>query len=232
MEECIHLSELAGFIVPQVFTRADLAVVYAGLGAIGRGLETANLALTMAQTQFPLVRVYVLAVLAHIHVLNGNLLEAESAINQGKDDPNREAVPTFFVPVRLSESELALRQGDNERALTVADDLLGDLHQFGMRVYLPQVLYLQGQALLGLGQADAARNLWLKALTEAQAIGSRRMLWQILAALSQLETDPAEVECLRRQAREIVEYIANHIGTPELRASFLGLPQVKAVRSA
>jgi hypothetical protein len=101
-----------------------------------------------------------------------------------------------------------------------------------MRVYIPQVLYLQGQALLGLGQDDAARNLWLKALTEAEAIGSRRMLWQILVALSQLETDPTEVECLRRQAWQIVEYIANHIGTPELRASFLNLPQVKAALSA
>jgi len=36
------------------------------------------------------------------------------------------------------------------------------------------------------------------------------MLWQILFALSRLETDPTEVERMRQQAREIAKYIADH----------------------
>jgi hypothetical protein len=55
------------------------------------------------------------------------------------------------------------------------------------------------------------------------------MLWQILFALSRLEPDPAEAERMRKLAQEIVEYIAGNVGDTELRASFLGLPEVKAV---
>ena len=43
MEDAIGLSELAGFTVPQVVTRADLAAVYADLGAIERSLEPKGL---------------------------------------------------------------------------------------------------------------------------------------------------------------------------------------------
>ena len=39
----------------------------------------------------------------------------------------------------------------------------------------------------------------------------------------------AEADALRNQAKEIVEYIADHAGTSELRASFLDLLQVRKV---
>jgi tetratricopeptide (TPR) repeat protein len=50
MEDSLRLSELAGFMVAQAGTRADLAAVYGDLGAIELGLETARLALTVAET--------------------------------------------------------------------------------------------------------------------------------------------------------------------------------------
>jgi hypothetical protein len=81
---------------------------------------------------------------------------------------------------------------------------------------------------MGLGQLEAARKTLLEARAAAEAIGSRRMLWQILFALSQLEMDPTEAKVLREQAREIINYIADH--TPlDLRTSFLGLPEVRMV---
>jgi hypothetical protein len=52
------------------------------------------------------------------------------------------------------------------------------------------------------------------------------MLWQTLFSLSRLEDDPLEVQRLRQQAQEIVEYITNHTGDPELRASFLNRSEV------
>jgi hypothetical protein len=55
------------------------------------------------------------------------------------------------------------------------------------------------------------------------------MLWQILLALSRIETDPGEATRLRQQVQEIVESIANNIGDSELRASFLNLAEVQEV---
>ena len=68
-----------------------------------------------------------------------------------------------------------------------------------------------------------------EARAEAEAIGSRRGLWPILYALSQLEDDPAEAARLHKAAREILEYIADHIDQVDLRASFLGLPDAQTV---
>jgi hypothetical protein len=55
------------------------------------------------------------------------------------------------------------------------------------------------------------------------------MLWQILAILTTIEPNPIKAERLRQQAQEMIEYIAAHTPTPELRASFLALPDVAAV---
>jgi hypothetical protein len=119
--------------------------------------------------------------------------------------------------------------GEYERALAVADELLADLRHYGMRSEIPETLYLLSQALLGLDQADAARNRLQEATVEAESIGSQRMMWQILAALSRLEPDPAEADRLRQQASAIIDFIAGHIPTPDLRTSFLSLPDVQAV---
>ena len=228
MEETIRQSELAGFLIPQAFTRIDLAMVYAGLGMIERGMEIAHLALKVAEIQVSFVRAYVLSRLAHLHLLQDNLAEAEAVVNQAKPDLVQETNLYFSWVANLTESELALKQGDNERAIALTDTMLVTLRQLSIRGLIPNALYLQAQAFIALGQNDEARNHLLEALTEANAIGSRWMLWQILFALSQLEADPAEVEQLRQQTREIIQSIADN-APPDLRDSFLALSQVKVV---
>jgi hypothetical protein len=57
------------------------------------------------------------------------------------------------------------------------------------------------------------------------------MLWQILGAMSRIQAErgnPAEARALRAQAREILEFIADHT-PPDLRASFLNQPDARAV---
>ena len=80
-----------------------------------------------------------------------------------------------------------------------------------------------------MGQLQAARKTLLEARSAAENIGLRRMLWSILFALSRIEDDPIEAKRFYRQAQEIVKYVANHIGDPELQASFLDLVEVQEV---
>ena len=228
MEECIRLSQVSGFISPQNLVRADLAEVYGELGAVERGLETARLALSFADARVPFFRVYTLFVLAHLHLLQGRLAEAETLVDRMKQDPYKDAWGVFSVMILQAEAELALARGRHEQARVLAEAAMLTAGRFGMRAYLLQALYLQGRACFNSGQPNPARECWLAARAEAEAIGSRRMLWQILVALSRLEPDPTAAERLRRQAREIVEYIANHT-PPDLRTSFLALPAVRAV---
>jgi hypothetical protein len=98
-----------------------------------------------------------------------------------------------------------------------------------MGYFKPEALFLGGQAYEALGQSDLAQEQILKARAAAEAIGSRRLLWQILFGLSQLEDDPAVAQQLHQQAREIIGSISERIDRPELRESFLNQPQVQAV---
>jgi tetratricopeptide (TPR) repeat protein len=229
MEESIRLSELANFVVPQAHTRAELAAVFGDLGAVTLGLETAQHALSISETQMPVLRAHTLGIIAHLQLLDGNVTEAEAAIDAGKQEPSKDTWPAYFVPVPLADGELALKQGDYQRAMAVTDALLSSLREFGMRSQIPYVLYLQGQALLGLGETETARQRWSESRSEAEAIGSRRTIWRALLALSQLEADPAEAERLRREARQVIDYIAEHIEQADLRRSFLNRSDLRAV---
>jgi hypothetical protein len=153
--------------------------------------------------------------------------DAEVAVRAAQNTPTQEVWPGHFVPVPLADGELALKQGDYERAMKVTDELLSHLREFGMRSQFPYVLYMQGQALLGLGQEENARQRFLESRSEAEDVGSRRVQWRVLLALSQIEPDPAEAERLRSKARQVVEYIVNHIDQDDLRNSFLNRPDVR-----
>ena len=224
LEDVVRLGELGGYPLPLTHTRADLALVYGELGLFERGLETARLALE-ADAQFPQFLVHILAVLAHLHLKQGDLARAQALIDQARTE-GYPFLALYFLPV--VEAELALQQQDFKQALQVTESFLKILHQFEIRTYLPATLYFRGQAHLALNQPEAARNCWQEARAIAEEIGSRCWLWQILFALSQLEPDPVQAKQLRQQAHEIIDYFTEH--TPsDFRDSFLGLPEVRAV---
>jgi class 3 adenylate cyclase/predicted ATPase len=227
MRESVRFGELANFVVPQAYTRADLAALYGDLGAVNLGMETARVALSFAERHMPMVRVHCLGVMAKLHILEGNVTDAKVAVRAAQNAPAQGVWPDHFVPVPLADGELALEQGDYERAVRVTGELLSDLRDFGMRSFFPYVLYMQGQALLGLGREQDARQRFLESRSEAEAIGSRRVQWRVLWALSQIEPDPAEAERLCRKARRVVDVIAEHIDQDDLRHSFLSRPDVR-----
>ncbi|MCP4540313.1 MAG: hypothetical protein GY832_24505 [Chloroflexi bacterium] len=133
------------------------------------------------------------------------------------------------IAVIIADAELALKQSDHKRSLAVTDNLLADLRQWGMQSQIPRALYLQGRALLGLGQDKTARKRLLEARTIAEEIGSRRILWQVLTLLAQIAQAHGQDEKARQlwaQAREIVEFMADNISDPELRALFLNAKPV------
>jgi hypothetical protein len=79
---------------------------------------------------------------------------------------------------------------------------------------------------------EEAYEVLTEARAKSEGAGSRRVLWPVLLTLSQAATQrdhPAEAENLRQQARQIIEYIIDHT-PPDLRTSFLALPNVRAVR--
>ncbi len=232
INESLHWSELSGFVVPQISTRVDLANIYAGLGAIDQALEFTQIAITYADPPFSMFKTYALCTLAQIYLLQSNLAEAEKALTQAKNDPNGTIFPTWYMPVGITESTFVLQQGDPTQALQIARTWLAMLDQNGMSIYRLPLLYTQAKAHLALGQITEAKQSLTIAKGIALANDSRRMLWKILALLANIEQQqgqPAKVEVLRNQAQTLINYIADHTGSADLRTSFLALPEVQVV---
>jgi tetratricopeptide (TPR) repeat protein len=166
--------------------------------------------------------------------MNGDLAEAEAAIKAGYATLNPEDFTTHGpVELPLADAELALAKQAFGHAVAVIEALVARLRKVGMRSFLADALHFKGKALLAQGRIEAARAAWMEARAEAEALGSRRVLWPVLAALAEIEAqlgNAAEAAALRRRAREIIQYIADHC-PPDLRASFLNLPDVQAVMS-
>jgi len=235
LKEGLHLSEQAGLSFNLPFARAALGWVYCTLGAFEPGLALCHQAKVEAVDVPPTLRPWPLAMIALIETLNGNLAEAEAMIQESEIGLKLEnlAYPTS-VFVLLAKVQLGLARGDTLQDIAHLDDQVAFLKNAGVRTFLPDALYLKSKALLAQGRAEEAREGLIQARDKAKVIGSQRSLWQILFALSQLEAQlgcTVAAQTLRGQAQAVVEYIADHAGPSELRASFLTLPEVQAVLS-
>jgi hypothetical protein len=234
LERSLELGQQAGFLPVRVAGYVELALVNAVLGNIERGLETCRQASTYLDSSTAWVRPWVLSIQARIQVLARNLSEARALIQESRAAINPE---NFNSPMPqlmgLAEGELAFSEQAYARVVVVTDDLLNRLRQFGIYPGRAEAGWLKGRALMALNRADDAHQTLIEARREAEHQNLRRVLWRILLTLSDIadqRAQPAEAQRLRREAQACAAFIADHC-PPELRESFLNLPDVKRVTS-
>jgi class 3 adenylate cyclase/tetratricopeptide (TPR) repeat protein len=235
MKDCIALAERAGFLAPQAIARADLGSVYGSLGDVERGLELVQLALDVATKQIPMATPWVIGTRAELHLLAGQIDEAEATVT-GTDvdllpEPLRSADTILIALVR---ARIASDRGDHARAIEVVDGALGLLRRVGIRQYASQALLAKGRSLAKLGQRKEAAEVLREARSEAESLECRWVMWEILSELGQImaeEGNAPDAAALRAEAHRIVDRIAKTIGEEELRSSFLARPDVLLVTS-
>jgi tetratricopeptide (TPR) repeat protein len=229
MHAAVRWGEVSGFVVAQTQTRADLADVYGSLGAIDLGLAHAQQAAHMAAASIPVFHAYALAVEAELHRLTHNLSRAAECLAQAERLSQTNPHPLATLRLLQSQAHFALAQGHYAKVLAMADHGLPELRALGFAPFLPEVLYARGLALWKNHHPEAGVAALREARVIAESIGSRRLLWAILSALADIESEsdhPAEAATLRAEARVVIAYIADHC-PPELRASFLNVPDVR-----
>ena len=134
-----------------------------------------------------------------------------------------------------AQGELALAEGDYATAVEVSNDFLASNMANVLHAYAPYLQHLKARALLAQGDAKVAKTVLEEGRAAAEGLGSRWILWEILARLAEVEAelgDQAEATRLRIQAREIVDFIAEHAGSDELRESFLRRQAVQSLMDA
>lgn len=227
MNEGLRLAEQVGFRVAIVSARTNLALTYAGMGDVARGLEFVEPAHAPEGWETSL-----LAVRAQLYVLQGDLERARALVQEARAEMKPELPSPFLVgALYLAEMEIALAERDFVRLLEACDKFLAGVRERGMQFFRVYAEYFKGRALDALGRTEEAEELLERTRAEVEQVSGRRNLWQILALLGEIETrrrNREQAAQLYARAREIIEFIAAH--TPEeYRESYLNLPDVRAV---
>jgi tetratricopeptide (TPR) repeat protein len=236
-DECARLAEQAGFAEGLVQSSFGRSLMYAYLGALPQAFAAAhelqarmNVGVAYSDSAH-LAR----ALMQLLLILAGQAAEAQSALDDFPIAQNQAALQEQFILLHLIVTlclvELALAKGEAEQSLQLAESLIAHFRREGSRLFFPDALWLRGRALAAAGRLDDAQSALDTAQAEAEALGSRRMLWLILAELAALADrrgDPAEALALRRRAAEHIRYIADHAGAAELQESFLQRADVRA----
>jgi tetratricopeptide (TPR) repeat protein len=239
MTAAIRFADQVGVSHVITGTRATLAQLYGWMGAPTEGLALAQEARTRADALLPMFRPWVLAVLAWLQWRSGDLAAVAPMLTEletGYQQLKRQnaIVAHAWSATALALGELMLAQRDAARAIALMDDMLATLRQYHVRPFVADALYLKAKALLMQNRKDEAYALLREARADAESLNARRILWQILMTLHDLEAqrgNGAAAQALRQQARELVRYMADHCPLT-LRASFLQTPEVKAVTDA
>jgi class 3 adenylate cyclase/tetratricopeptide (TPR) repeat protein len=215
-----------------VFRISSLALQLSLCLAVGDLEEAEPLAdqlYAQRDTIIPFFRHEVLSMLIQEKISCGDLEQAQQILEeayQSIDLDNSPIIYTGFLP--LAEIHLMFALQDHERALERVEYLLDVIRRVGFRQILPESLLLQGKVFLSLKQLDQAQVTLKEALIASQEIGERRVRWQILGSLAEVEIrrgNVSQAEEFYSQADKIVSFIADR--SPEnLRATFLAQHKV------
>lgn len=232
MEECIDLGDRAGFVVPSVWVRSNLALLYGKLGGIGKGVELCRQAMESAEARLPSWRAMPLAILARLEAWRGNIRGAEEALESTHIGSEDEYLFNLLLQMggalALARAEVALAKGDTVSTEAIIAKLITRIKDTGGRYLVAEALYVRAKAALAAGRTDDARLALTEACTGAEEIGSNFVLWRTLAAMARIEEQSGNNDRsneLRKRAREIVENIAAHTPT-DLRKLFVSTPEV------
>jgi tetratricopeptide (TPR) repeat protein len=235
-----QLSEQSGFVVAAHLADIGQAQLMGDFGMPEHGLAIMDGLLSRGT--FPFLEVWQTGVVTYLQLLKHNLPQARASFERLIAEEKPDDFSTYGPLYRaLCETELALQEGRFEAARGTAAGMAEILRGLGIYYFLPELVFQQARAYIGLGDLENADLLLRQAEAIARECKHRNLLWQVLAGRAGLETRCGNLElagALRREAREIVEWIAAHtpdapaFGIPgSLRASFLALPQVQALAS-
>ncbi len=227
LDASVHLAVEANAPIHIKWYEADLCWAYIQIGAVQKGMDlyrttrVSNQELPAPAAWTPTAVGYALCEIA-----TGQLDLATSTLGA------RRLTNTLSdYALKLAQCRLALARKDHAQASAIIDPVVRDCQQFNVGQYLPEALFLKGKAHWLNGEQDLAKSAFEQARLAAEAIGSRRLLWQILAALTGVESDNGKSAAFKAQARAIIQFIADAIHEDAMRSQFLQSEGVGAVKA-
>ncbi len=217
----------------------QLAWCYHDLGAYELGLDYCQKAISHHDQTSQTGRAPAFATLALLELRRGNLREAEAAVKKGWENFDLQwqtyAGWSETHSILEADAELALAQGELDRAASCVRQLLGKYEELKLRHFKPGILFLRARVELAAGNREDAHQTLCEALALSGEMGAHHGVWEMCWVLNLLEMERGNESVaaqLKERARHEALWIAEHAGTPELRGVFLSLPEVQIILGA
>ncbi|MBA3530699.1 MAG: hypothetical protein H0T73_02100, partial [Ardenticatenales bacterium] len=212
LQEALRLSHLGGFASAPFYICIQLTGAYIELGQPGRAydlIREVSGQRELARLDNPLLLMLVLTLKVHEEQTE----EAEQLLGIIRSmEPSPES-QQYAILLRQAETELRLKQGRYEETIELAQRTQARMKRAGITYMLPQLLYLEAQGLRATGQLAEARARLSEASDLAATMEARPMLWPILVALGNLESqlgNPQAAQQRHHEAGALLAFIVEH----------------------
>ncbi len=225
LEASVRVAQEANAPIHIKWYGADLCWAYVQLGAVQKGMDLYR-ATRLPNEEIPAALAWTPTAVAYAlcEIATGQLDVAATTLAA------RQANNSYMGQgLKLAQCRLALARSDAAEAIAIVDPAVESIRQSSINQYLAEALFLKGRAHVMNGEQDLAKAALEQACLAAEVLGSRRLLWQILAALAGVEPDIEKATALKAQAREVIQFIADHINGDELRSQFLHSEGISAL---
>jgi len=228
-EHSTQQADEAGLLASSITLRAELAWIHAFCGAFDEAYLLVSQAIQFAESKQPAWRAFPQAAMVRIHLLHEDIESAQRAAGDAPLQPISIPYARFTIFVLLANIELVYARGNYASALFMIDELLNEVDPLTC-LDVPDVLRWKGLVLIELGRYDEALHTLTEACSRANGMGATLQLWLSYATIADLQEKLGknlEARSNRKEARTIVEQIAESLQEVGLRDSFLNQPRVK-----
>jgi tetratricopeptide (TPR) repeat protein len=212
---------------------SNLGEVYQELNDLETALQYHEEALDMStEVEASTIEVDVLRNIGVDLALMGRYSEALSYLEQALTLAREREDKDVALQVVYSLGDAFLRQGRVDRAMGLAGELEAEARATHSELHLTRAKLLQGRGYLARGDRSSAQAVLQDALSNAHALPSRILLWELHAALGRASAEPEVARVHLQIAADFVEQTAEPLSDAKLRASFMNRPEVQAILRA
>jgi class 3 adenylate cyclase/tetratricopeptide (TPR) repeat protein len=233
IERCAELGEEGGFAYSGIAAQADLARIYAYLGAGDRALPCGDRAHQLALDRLPPALSVAVTAQAEARLATGDLEGAREALAEVEGTKMPQPERTFARTWHgLASAKVALASGNADDAARKAEDVIQRLRGDRTQILVAEALVVLAAARTAQGRAGEAEAALAEAIERAERLGERLVRWEALAKRADLldaRGASAEADELRASAWDAARAVADAIDDGELRRRFLERGDVAAL---
>ena len=228
LNNTLNLSKQANFAAGVVATQMIKAWLYTMFGDLESADQIQNQILSFVNHYESFRPLYLVAQAQH-KLFSGEQAEALEIFEEIGPSYRTDSELIFHPYIYTLHVEIHLANQNYDIALQTVESYLQDLSLSEIKILTPDLLNQKARALIGLRRMDEAYQELQAARALAVEQKSKRILWAILADLADLESDQSDAKAYRSEARQIVEYLSDHISDPKISEYFHSLPRVQKI---